>query len=151
MTGVLKLTLASCNSAQLDDWVKHCIDEPLQDTLDYILAHDSRKSKDTGSLSDTSCELSSSSPPSTPNSRLSDTSTASSDDSPTPAEEIDLYAHYRNQFDLPSDLLREIDPKRMARLLPPKLSRRGLMMEEDLKDKLEELEARIAFYMNNVR
>lgn len=115
-----------------------------------MLAQNSRLPRD-GPSAEASLEGSSNGPPSTPTSRQSDNSSEISDDSPTPAEDVDVYLQYKNDFNLSSDLLRHVDQKRMARLLPPKLSRRWLKMDAEAKEQCEELENRIAHYMNQIR
>lgn len=81
----------------------------------------------------------------------SGSSDASDGDSPSPVGVIDIFEQYRNDFHLTSDLLRHIDKRRMRKLLPPKLSQRGLALSSEKKTALEELEEDIALSLNAVR
>lgn len=136
---------------KLSEWIEKCTQEPPSDTLDFLLAHNSREVTTTApNTPDTSFETSSNDPPTTPL-KSSASSDVSSNDSPTPAADIDVWEIYRDKFNISSDILRHVDPERMARLLPPKLSQGGLNMDWKAKAEVEDLENRIAGRMNKVR
>lgn len=88
--------------------------------------------------------------PKTPDNLSSDNDTLS-DDSPTPAGDINVWDQYRDDFRLTADLLRHVDGSRMARLLPPRLSKRGFVVDLNTKLMLCGLEARVTDRMNKVR
>lgn len=129
--------------------MEKCIEEPRFDLLDFLLAHNSRQAEPT-CPPDTSFEITSEDRPKTPDNSSSDNDTLS-DDSPTPTGDINVWDQYRDDFRLTDDLLRHVDGSRMSRLLPPRLSKRGLTVDLNTQLMLCGLEERVTDRMNKVR
>jgi hypothetical protein len=120
--------------------------------VDYLLSINSRK-KSQNTYPDSSMAFSDGHLPSTPDASMDGSSDShpSSDDSPTPAADISLFDSYRNDFALTKDMLGWLEPKRMAKLCPPRLSRRGLELDTEAVKKIEDLSEDIKNGVNRIR